>query len=666
MSDGDLYAGGLELAFFESADFEKPDADSSESPEMAGRNVLRLLMMGWRDDWKDLVSWDLFKAVFSERNHAFTKGLRFAFQQGFAHLHSQLQNKELTAQQHNQAELYLANCLTLLPYADITPYESFAIPQWVNGSWQLVDYKVVPIELTPTWGFTKLFLKNDDRVFAYGLEPINNPDASPHLIFMGTTYPAGQGFHTQVNTDLEGFETVGKKLYRSGHANISNWLDKQPKKVRVCGTSLGGSLSLLLAIDQGEKLSRVDALNPAGLYNSWRKSSFDHWDEQTTKPDVFVQKQGNDPVSIFGVWKPDWTILKVTPPADKQGPNAVADHALNYAGFAETTFTEVDANRDNEERKHRDFWLYTVARSIFHYLILLPSRYIILPIWRYIFSHKLQLLLTAGLFTLLFLVPGLTAGFVIPMLGATLLAVLNAIIPAVVGAYLLNNVIFFFSDIFTGKSESDISKLADWFLNQPLAARIAIMAIPVVLISIFLVVSIVFPSVAPALFLSFALVPMVIKGITKIISWIKTAAGYNEVEKPECQDPELPRNESMDIYKNNIKADFTLKELGDYYRVKRCLLKNKDFLPVSKEGGKERFNGLSKYEVLEKSKDEVNNSESLTIEATKAKIHDMKQIVQLVNRYGLNRDNSDLMQKLNEFDAEYQCGKVKPCAPGLA
>ena len=664
MSDG--YAGGLELAFFESVDFEKPDADSPENPEMAGRNLLRLLMMGWRDDWKDLVSWDVFKAVFSERNHSLTKGLRLAFQQGFTHIYSQLQNKELTTLQHKQAELYLANCLTLLPYADITPYESFAIPQWVNGSWQLVEYKVVPIELTPTSGFTKLFLNNDDRVFAYGLEPINNPDASPHLIFMGTTYPAGQGFHTQVNTDLESFETVGKKLYRSGHANISNWLDKQTKKVRVCGTSLGGSLSLLLAIDQGEKLSRVDALNPAGLYNSWRKSSFDHWDEQTDKPEVFVQKQGNDPVSIFGVWKPDWTILKVTPPANKQGPNAVTDHALNYAGFADTTFTEVDAQADNEERKHRDLWLYTVARSIFYYLVLVPFRYVILPTWRYVFNHKLQLFLTAALFTLFFLVPALATGFVIPMVGAAALAVLNAIFPALLGAYWLNNIIMYASDSFTGKCESDISKFIAWFSTQSTIAQALILTAPVLVLSAALVVAICFPGFAPLIMSGLVLAPMIVKGITKIISWIEIITGYNKVAKPDCQDPELPRNETMNIYKNTTTANFTFKELGDYYRAKRCLLKNKDFLPASKEVGKEKFNGFSKYEVLEKSEDEVTNNATLPVEASKAKIHDMKQIVQLVNRYGLNRDSSDMMQKLKDLDSEYTAGKVKPCAPGLA
>lgn len=660
MQDGEVYVGGMQLDFFESAEFEKPNnPDEPVDPEISGRNVLRMLMMGWHDNWREMGSRELFKAIFSERNHAFTKGMRLAFQQGFTHLYSQLQGKELPPLQHNQVALYLANCLTLLPFADITPYESFAIPQWVNGSWQLIEYRVVPIELTPTSGFTKLFLSNDDRVFAYALEPLDNPDASPHLIFMGTTYPAGQGFHTQVNTDLESLATVGNTLYRSGRANITRWLDKQSKKVHVCGTSLGGSLSLLLAIDQGEKLSRVDALNPAGLYNPWRKSRFDHWDELTEKPDVFVQRQGDDPASIFGVWKPDWDILKVTPPKDKQGPNCLTDHALNYAGFAETTFTGIDAIQDNEERKHRDFWLYAVARSIFYYLVLIPFRYVVLPLWRYISTHKLQLIITAALFTLFFLVPAMATGFVIPLLGATLLLVVNAIVPALIGAWLLTNFVWYISDQFTDKNESDFSKLAQWFSMRSIDARDTIPLIAIALI-LSMVVAAYLPFGVSAVVLCVAAVPLIAKGVVKIASWIKTCLGMNAVDKPDCQDPALPRNEPMDMYQNSSTGIFTYKDLGDYYRAKRCLLRNKDFLPDLNKTGNVAFDGLSKMDVLEKSMDASTNNAEITVKASKAKILDMKQIVQLVNRYGLNRDNGEFMEKLTEIDSEYSCGKVKP------
>jgi hypothetical protein len=233
-------------------------------------------------------------------------------------------------------------------------------------------------------------MSDSDKVFAYGLEPQDNEEAEPHLIFMGTTYPAGQGFVTQVCSDMAN-DTPGALLYRHSREKIGEWLDKQQKKTHVCGMSLGGALSLLLALDQGEKLSRVDALNPPGLYEPWIKNSLDRWDEIKDKPLVYVQKQGNDPVSRFGIWKKDWLVYHVQPSAEYKGSNDLMDHALNYAGLPSTTFTPIDVENDNQERQHRNFWLYTIARSIIYWLFMMPFRYVILPILRSISDYKIAL-----------------------------------------------------------------------------------------------------------------------------------------------------------------------------------------------------------------------------------------------------------------------------------
>lgn len=154
----------------------------------------------------------------------------------------------------------------------------------------------------------------------------------------------------------------------------------QHNPIHVCGTSLGGSLSLLLAIDSGDyKLARVDALNPAGLHEAELTNNMDHWDTLFPKPQVVVQKQGNDPVSYFGFWKDDWQIVEVMPPKNKQGPNAVTDHALNYAGIKGTRFTYISANEDNAKRSSRNFWIFSVARSVFYYSIMVPYTYVIRP-----------------------------------------------------------------------------------------------------------------------------------------------------------------------------------------------------------------------------------------------------------------------------------------------
>ncbi|QDP72491.1 hypothetical protein FOG18_07950 [Legionella israelensis] len=400
MLEKGIYAGGYELHFFVDSDFEPlTKENSAHHAKIISRNALRILMMGWRDDWRQLSSWRLFHAVFISRDREFLIGMRQAFQEGFDYLYQQLKQARLNRQQYRQVQLYLSNCLSLLPYSDITPYESFRIPQWVNGSWQKIEYKVVPIELTPRYGWKTIAIQEQDRVFAYGLEPIFNTQAESHLIFMGTTYPAGQGFWTQINTDVQAFHTAGFSLYQSGRKRIFNWLQKQKEKIHVCGISLGGALALQLAIDKGEYISRVDALNPPGLY-PYGAPAYDHWDLMDSKPLVIVQQQADDPVSRFGIWKKDWLFIKVIPPKDKKGPNGFVDHPLNYAGFAETEFKLYDVEEENIKNKHRNLWLYSLGRAAVYYGLMIPFRYVLRPAAYYAYSHKKMTSVLSGILLL--------------------------------------------------------------------------------------------------------------------------------------------------------------------------------------------------------------------------------------------------------------------------
>lgn len=568
MPNDEQYAGDLELDFFSSATFEPEVLNMpEENAVIVARNALRVLMMGWQSSVSALMSSRVFNTVFVQRDRELLRGMRIAFQEGFNYIYSsKLENSRFTKQQHNQAQLFLSNCLTILPFADITPYESFNIPQyvggpWPNGHWEMVNYKVIPIELTPTTGFKTLFINDEDRVFAYGLEPIKHPSAEPHLIFMGTTYPAGQGFITQINTDMEAFETVGKKLYRTGHARIEAWLDKlDGQKPHVCGTSLGGSLALLLAMHHGDKIARVDALNPAGIYEPWRKSRFDKWDECTSKPEVIVQRQANDPVSLFGVWKEDWRVLHVIPPKEKQGPNSLIDHALNYAGLAGTQFNNIDVKRDNDKRRTQSFWLYAIARSLIYYLILIPYRHIIHPVIRYLLNHKLAAVITGVCLVLLFL------------------------------------------------------------------------ASPIIWIA---------PLVA-----------------TSLISGVIVFETYtHKRHAPLIHDSTLPRNEAMDIHNDEHKINeiFTVQDLHDYYHAKRHVLKEKDPSQLSRNSHV-HFKNFSKKEVIEACTPDLLQKE-VTIEATKAKIHDIKRTIRLIRRIGFHQPEK-LKVELSQEQHDYVVGKT--------
>ncbi len=80
---------------------------------------------------------------------------------------------------------------------------------------------------------------------------------------------------------MNGFQTAGELLYKNSRHRISEWISQQQRKPHVCGLSLGGTLSLLVAIDQGDHISRVDALNPAGLHPDLLRSAHDKWNTLT-------------------------------------------------------------------------------------------------------------------------------------------------------------------------------------------------------------------------------------------------------------------------------------------------------------------------------------------------------------------------------------------------
>lgn len=658
MDQGERYAGGLSLQFFDGHDFENENpTDPQVNASIVARNVLRVLMMGWRSDWQKIISKRVLKAVLYERDKGFMQGLRLVFQQGFSHVYDQLrQTQNLTEHQLRQAQLYISNCLTLLPFGDLNPFESIAIPQWVNNEWRLVDYKVVPIELTSTNRFKKLFIRDEDRVFAYGLEPLRDTQAEPHLIFMGTTYPAGQGFIDQVDTDMDGFGTVGNKLYRSGRERLSNWIKAQGRKIHVCGTSLGASLSLLLAIDQGEQLSRVDALNPAGLSDSWFSNHIDNWEQLSEKPPVFIQKQGDDPVSKFGVWKSDWNILHVIPPADKRGPNGFADHALNYASFAETEFLGVNADADNEEHRRRNFWLYNVGRGVVSSILLLPYRYLIRPFLHYLLTHKTQLALIVG-FSLLFGALFIAFPWII---GAAANLYLNAMLAGIGLGYILDNVIWFGWGLYNEgmlyefQSQDGARKYPETFLYVYLALGLTI-CVGLSMMMVFLLSSGLLLVIPGALFTCSSIILLIPQLSSQIAEAFHIVWDNSNVAPATCHDPmKILRSPPLDIYTNELETSFSASEIRDYYFAKRVMLNKKDLIPQSNYKTHVQFEGKSKREILE------NNDApdmQIKIKASKAKIYDMKRTVQLIQRFGIYTSDSHLADALINNDEEYRQGK---------
>lgn len=400
INNDDVIPGGFSLDFLppeSSYDHEACEHPEADKHRMA-RRILRMLMMGELEEGgQELQSWRVLHTVLIEQDDAFLRAMRHVFQEGMQHVFTQLEGQKLTPSEQEQALFFISHCLNYFPVFYSAPYEFITLPQCIQGVWERVDYHVKPIELTATEGVEKLFIADHDRVFAYGLEAISNDEADPHLIFMGTTYPTGQGFLMQIYTDFEGFNTIGTKLYTMGRARITEFLDqqvRQNKKTHVCGMSLGGALSLLLALDQGEKLSRVDALNAPGIYDDVSGHHRDRWDEipNAQKPPVYNVKQGRDPVSGYGTWKKDWHIFHVLPPEHLRDLDPVVDHALNYVGLRDIEFIPLDPEEDNldADRQWANFYLYAGLRNVFFCFILLPFHYVVRPLLRLALEYKVQ------------------------------------------------------------------------------------------------------------------------------------------------------------------------------------------------------------------------------------------------------------------------------------
>ena len=118
----------------------------------------------------------------------------------------------------------------------------------------------------------------------------------------------------------------------------------------------------------------------------------------------------------------------------------------------------------------------------------------------------------------------------------------------------------------------------------------------------------------------------------------------------------------MNIYSETqkVEAQFTYEQLNSYYYAKRCILKNKPFLPEMDKGRVEfraDDSSLSKREVLESGLSHPKTV--ITVKATKAKIYDIKETVAIMGKIGLHQlEEGRIKESLEPQHQAYQRGKV--------
>lgn len=665
MRDGESFSASLQLGLYQCDEFESMDGlTQDERYQVLCRNVLRFLTNGWSDNWFNLLSYDVLHAVFIKRNHNFLMHFRHAFLQGFINLYHQLKEKEYSQSQIQQSQWFISSCLSLLPYTDLNQYEIISLPQYINAKWHLVKYRVEPIELTQHTGVSSLVHDHDDRVFAYGLTPDVEKQAACHLIFMGTTYPQGQGFTPQVATDLESCATVGTALYATGKNRLARWIDKQCQPIDVCGTSLGGSLSLLCAIDQGDKLRQVTALNPAGIYPDEYHQKMTNWQQLNhNKPLVTVLSQADDAVSQFGLWLPDWTFVKLHPEQQHKAPNGILDHMVLYAGLAGCRFEVHHADKVNRDpaRVVRNRIWYRYLRSAVFYLLIQPYRYWWRPLISAFWNNKEFIVLFSALTLTFCFFPVLSAGLSIPVIGSVGSLIVNAAIPSLGISFIGKDLVTIGSKAMRANKTGRQRHLSNFYQHAglsslSLAVTFAAILVLFTLSTTVLTVGLGFNPTVLAL-----LIPLVVYSGFQLAKLVDLACNGPQNRAP-IHRPDTPRVNAHDIYQVEKTQTVEVRQLAGYFWVKRCLLTDKSFTrtqAVVVDSEK-----TTKNKVLRWCLDPQKHHRKLRVTASVAHIDRMIEISTVAHTHGLfgrskTEVPADSITYCERIERQYQAGKVR-------
>ncbi len=204
----------------------------------------------------------LLKAIVWEKNLEILEEAKELLQLLFYDLFSDLSYKELTNEESFHFEVIIGDLLALLPFLRPEPGSLVQVPIKMEEQWQLVDYFIEEILLTPNW--------LGSPCVAYGL--ISESLAPSLLLFKGTTYPTDRGFSLSLVADTNPLLALGTTLFKIGKNKIEEWLNLQEKEVVIYGKSLGGELALCTATRFCDKVFKVMAYSsPAFPAYSVRK-----------------------------------------------------------------------------------------------------------------------------------------------------------------------------------------------------------------------------------------------------------------------------------------------------------------------------------------------------------------------------------------------------------
>lgn len=438
--------------------------ETSKRPDVFSLDFIKLL---WRH--QNHVS-TFYHAIFIDRDPFFLRAARRGVQESLAMLCVQFnKHPPQTSEDLEKAQLAIHNTLALYAMFCPTPNEPITIPQYIDNQWEIVTYSVTPIELTPTKGIWLNFLSDQDRLFSYGLTPVNESKAHPLLLHCGTGWGTAQGHSMQYLADMWPNKSPGEIFFEWQYDGLNQWIsqayDETNKKVITSGQSLGGSLSYLTALAFPDKIEKAYCLNPPGMAYDYDKNHpyFGAWEKATAQErqdKVIIQKQDDDIVSKCGIFKKDFQLLKVK--AVEENPqeahslsSMLTAHARSFAHCNQVSWQKSDMHSENhaKRRLQNNRWLYRAARVLVFYGFLAPYFFIFRPIKQFIARHAFEVLIFTTALVLFCTVPPLGALLSLPFLPSLGSTVFSALLPSLAISQLISGFINQTYDFLFNKKE---------------------------------------------------------------------------------------------------------------------------------------------------------------------------------------------------------------------
>ena len=286
------------------------------------------------------------KGLLFQKDPELLQGMRTAFRQVLQDAASHLPNGE-SKEQELVFQAFISNIVALLPYSYPEAGEQFVIPQKIGGEWRVATYTVDrKIPLTCKWF--------SSPIVAYGL---TSPDGPPILSFLGTTYPAGEGFIATLLADFTPGLSVGHAPYLLGRQEIGEWL-KDKKGVVLCGASLGGAIAFHTARASPDKIGRVEVFNPPGLY-PW------NWRGCQNLPEINIYYQNNDLVGTMGFF-PVGDKVSVYRVFGEKKENFLRAHSRAYTGGETVTIIKSSPSFENSRISRK---ILTALHILFSFIL---------------------------------------------------------------------------------------------------------------------------------------------------------------------------------------------------------------------------------------------------------------------------------------------------------